>query len=227
MFEFRFYELWREAEYVETLALGVFNSFWLMVVGSIIGFVFGLLLALAQAKSVPFVIRYVSISYIEFIRNTPFIVQLFFVVFGLPMLLGYTWSLQASALLAIVLNFSAYFGEVTRAGIEAVPDGQIEGSYSLGMTRRQTIRDVILPQALANVYPSLTSQFVFLFLTTGLISEIGVQELTWAGRFVADRTFRDFEVFITLTILYMLMVYVFLGTLTLLKRVAFPWWGLK
>ena len=227
MFEFRFYEIWRSAEYVSTLFMGVFNSFWLTVIGSIIGFGFGLLLALAQARSVPFIIRSLSISYIEFIRNTPFIVQLFFVVFGLPMLLGYTWSLEASALLAIVLNFSAYFGEVTRAGIEAVPNGQIEGSLSLGMNKRQTIFDVVLPQALASVYPSLTSQFVFLFLTTGLISEIGVQELTWAGRFVADRTFRDFEVFITLTILYMLMVYVFLAALTLFKRLAFPWWGLK
>jgi len=227
VFEFRFYEIWRSPEYILTLLQGVFNSFWLTVIGSIIGFAFGLLLALAQSKSALGVFRYLSISYVEFIRNTPFIVQLFFVVFGLPLLLGYNWSLEASALLAIVLNFSAYFGEVTRAGIEAVPDGQSEGAHSLGMSKRQTVFDVVLPQALASVYPSLTSQFVFLFLTTGLISEIGVRDLTWAGRFVADRTFRDFEVFITLTVLYMLMVYVFLGALAAFKRRAFPWWGLK
>lgn len=227
MFEFRFYEIWRSAEYLETLFNGVVTSFWLTVVGGIIGFAMGIILALAQAKAVNVVIRYATISYIEFIRNTPFIVQLFFVVFGLPLLLGYNWSLENSALLAIVLNFSAYFGEVTRAGIEAVSKGQYESAYSLGMTKRQTMYDIVLPQALANVYPSLTSQFVFLFLTTGLISEVGVQDLTWSGRFVADRTFRDFEVFITLTVLYMLMVYIFLSSLMFLKRKIFPWWGLK
>ncbi|MGB5870621.1 MAG: amino acid ABC transporter permease [Albidovulum sp.] len=227
MFEFRFYEIWRSGEYLETLFYGILTSFWLTVVGSIIGFAMGIVLALAQAKNVNVFIRYTVVSYIEFVRNTPFIVQLFFVVFGLPLLLNYHWSLQNSALLAIVLNFSAYFGEVTRAGIEAVSKGQTEGAYSLGMTKRQTILDVILPQALANVYPSLTSQFVFLFLTTGLISEVGVQDLTWAGRFVADRTFRDFEVFIVLTILYMLMVYFFMGVMALIKRMVFPWWGLR
>lgn len=227
MFEFRFYEIWRSGEYIEVLFNGVVTSFWLTVVGSAIGFAIGVVLALAQAKAVPLIIRLPVVSYIEFIRNTPFIVQLFFVVFGLPLLLNYHWSLQNSALLAIVLNFSAYLGEVIRAGMDAIPKGQTEGAFSLGMTKRQTIFDVVLPQAIASVYPSLTSQFVFLFLTTGLISEIGVEDLTWAGRFVADRTFRDFEVFITLTVLYMLMVYFFMGALMLIKRMAFPWWGLK
>jgi polar amino acid transport system permease protein len=227
MFEFRFYEIWRSGEYIEILFNGVVTSFWLTVVGSAIGFAIGVVLALAQAKAVPLIIRLPVVSYIEFIRNTPFIVQLFFVVFGLPLLLNYHWSLQNSALLAIVLNFSAYLGEVIRAGMDAIPKGQTEGAFSLGMTKRQTIFDVVLPQAIASVYPSLTSQFVFLFLTTGLISEIGVEDLTWAGRFVADRTFRDFEVFITLTVLYMLMVYFFMGALMLIKRMAFPWWGLK
>lgn len=227
MFDFRFYEIWRSREYIDVLLNGIFNSFWLTVIGSAIGFAIGVILALAQSKTVPVVIRASIISYIEFIRNTPFIVQLFFVVFGLPLLLNYRWSLEASALLAIVLNFSAYLGEVIRAGMVAVPKGQTEGAYSLGMTRRQTIFDVILPQAIANVYPSLTSQFIFLFLTTGLISEVGVEDLTWAGRFVADRTFRDFEVFIALTVLYMSMSYFFMGALQVIKRLVFPWWGHK
>jgi len=173
------------------------------------------------------VIRAAAVSYVEFIRNTPFIVQLFSVVFGLPLLLNYRWPLESSAVLAIVLNFSAYLGEVIRAGIDVIAKGQREGAYSLGMTPRQTLFDVILPQAIANVYPSLTSQFIFLFLTTGLISEVGVEDLTWAGRFIADRTFRDFEVFITLTVLYMAMSYFFMGALQLIRQFAFPWWGRK
>lgn len=225
MFEFRFYEIWRQPEYVDTLLLGVWNSLWLTVVGSIIGITLGCMLALAQGREMPLWLRFPSVSYVEFIRNTPFIVQLFFVVFGLPMLLGYTWSLESSVVLAIALNFSAYFGEVIRAGIQSVSKGQTEGAFALGMTRWQTIKDVILPQAIAKVFPSMTSQFVFLFLTTGLVSEIGVKDLTWAGRFVADRTFRDFEVYIVLTILYMLMVYVFKGGFAVMFRTAFPWWG--
>ncbi|MGH1412629.1 MAG: amino acid ABC transporter permease [Pelagimonas sp.] len=225
MFDFRFYELWRSPEYVQTLLMGVGNSFWLTLVGSVFGIVFGVLLALAQGRGMPFGLRFASMSYVEFVRNTPFIVQLFFVVFGLPLLLGYTWSLEASVVLAITLNFAAYYGEVIRAGIQSVPQGQVEGAMALGMSRWQTIFDVVLPQAIAKVYPSMVSQFVFLFLTTGLVSEIGVKDLTWAGRFVAGRTFRDFEVFIVLTILYMLLVYIFKGGFAILFRTAFPWWG--
>ncbi len=225
MFDFRFYEISRQPEYIETLAYGVLNSLWLTILGSLFGVVLGVLLALGQGRDMPLWIKAPSVSYVEFLRNTPFIVQLFFVVFGLPLLLGYTWSLEASVVLAITLNFSAYYGEVIRAGIQAVAKGQTEGAMALGMTRWQTIFDVILPQAIAKVFPSMTSQFVFLFLTTGLVSEIGVQDLTWAGRYVADRTFRDFEVFIVLTILYMLMVFAFKGSFALMFRMAFPWWG--
>jgi len=191
------------------------------------GFAMGLGLALLQLPGTKAVYRYVAVAYIEFVRNTPFIVQLFFVAFGLPLLLKYQWSFEASALLAMTLNFSAYFAEVIRAGMDAVKQGQYEASESLSLTRRQSIFHVILPQALANVWPSLSSQFVFLFLTTGLISEIGVEDLTWSGRFVADRTFRDFEVFIVITILYVLMAFMFLGGFNLLKRFIFPWWGKK
>jgi len=225
MFEFRFYEIWRSPEYVENIISGCFTSFSLSLVGGITGFILGLMLALSQLPQNHAIIRIASVSYVEFIRNTPFIVQLFFVAFGLPLLLNYQWTFETSALLAITLNFSAYFAEVIRAGMNGVKRGQYEAAESLSLTRTQSLRYVILPQAIANVLPSISSQFIFLFLTTGLISEIGVEELTWAGRFVADRTFRDFEVFIVLTVLYMLMVYIFLGGFQLIRRFAFPWWG--
>ena len=91
------------------------------------------------------------------------------------------------------------------------------------MTKSQTFFDIILPQALANVYPSLTSQFIFLFLTTGLISEIGVEELTWSGRYIADRNFRDFEVFIILTVLHVLIVFTYKFIFRLFHKLIFPW----
>lgn len=227
MFDFRFYEIWRSDEFIAALIQGMLNSFWLSALGGILGFLFGLVLATSQERSVFWGVRYLARAYVEVVRNTPFIVQLFFVAFGLPLLLDYQWSFYASALLAITLNFSAYFSEIVRSGIESIDKGQLEASTSLCLTKRQTLFDIILPQALVKVYPSLTSQFIFLFLTTGLVSEISVEDLTWAGRFIADRNFRDFEVFIVLTVLYMFMAWVFKIILQLIKRYAFPWSEVK
>ena len=223
MFDFRFYEIWREPDFVDRLINGVWVSVELTTAGGMLGLIMGLVLAGTQSSTSPGPLRYASISYIEAIRNTPFIVQLFFVTFGLPMIFNYRWPFEASALLAMVLNFSAYFAEVLRAGIESVHRGQIEAAQSLCLTRRQTFFDIVLPQAFANIWPSLTSQFVFLFLTTGLISEIGVEDLTWSGRYIADRNFRDFEVFIVLTVLYVLVVFTYKAVFGLIQRFAFPW----
>lgn len=227
MFDFRFYEIWRSEEFVLTLVQGAFNSVWLTIVGGFVGFLLGITLALSQDKSVFIGVRIIARSYVELIRNTPFVVQMFFIAFGLPILLDLQWSFYFSALLAITLNFSAYFAEIIRSGINSIPKGQIEAAQSLGMTKAYTIKDIVLPQALAKVYPSLTSQFIFLFLTTGLISEIGVEDLTWAGRFIADRNFRDFEVYLVLTGIYMSLSWSFIFILNNLKQKAFPWWGLK
>lgn len=223
MFDFRFYEIWRSEEFVSTLLDGAFTSFWLSAVGGCLGFILGLILAISQDKSVFWAMRYTARAYIELIRNTPFIVQLFFVAFGLPLLFDYQWSFYSSALLAITLNFSAYFAEIVRSGISTIDKGQLEASTSLCLNKRETLFDIVLPQALVKVYPSLTSQFIFLFLTTGLVSEISVEELTWAGRFISDRNFRDFEVFITLTVMYILLAWFFKFILQLIKRYAFPW----
>ena len=223
MFDFRFYEIWRSEEFVQVLFEGAFNSFWLTTVGGILGFILGTGLALLQDKSVFVGLRLLARSYVEIIRNTPFVVQMFFVAFGLPILLDMQWSFFASALLAIMLNFSAYFSEIIRSGIDSTPKGQIEAAYSLGFKKYDLFKDIILPQALEKVYPSLVSQFVFLFLTTGLISEIGVEDITWAGRFISDRNFRDFEVYLLLSAIYMSMSWMFILILNGCRRKLFPW----
>jgi len=210
-----------------TLLEGAFNSFWLTWVGAIFGFILGISLALLQDKSIFIGIRIIARSYVEFIRNTPFVVQMFFVAFGLPILLDMQWSFYTSALLAIMLNFSAYFAEIIRSGIESIPKGQVEAAHSLGIKKYHLVKDIVIPQALNKVYPSLVSQFIFLFLTTGLISEIGVEDLTWAGRFVSDRTFRDFEVYLLLSAAYMIMSWVFILFLNSARQKLFPWGNAK
>jgi len=222
MFEFRFYEIWRNPEYIERLFNGIFISFWLTVVAAIVGFLLALLLASGRLSKNA-LLSWPAATFVEVVRNTPLIVQLFFVVFGLPMLLGYRWPFELSALLALSLNFSAYYSEIIRAGLDNLELGQHDAANSLGFSKRQAFFLVILPQALANIYPSLVSQFVFLFLTTGIISEIGIEELTWSGRFIADRTFRDFEVYLILTCCYVGMALLFRAFFALLAARLFPW----
>lgn len=220
--DLRFFEIYRRSDYLWTLLEGALFSIGLTVAAAVMGFVFALVLSGVRFAQVPY-LRNVATCYVEFIRNTPLIVQLFFVAFGLPMLLGYQWPFWAHALLALVLNFSAYFSEILRAGYGTVPSGQREAAAALGMGDLLIFFKIILPQAVAKMYPSLASQFIFLFLTTGVISEIGVNDLTQAGKFIDSRTFRTFEVFFTLTVLYIAISLTFKVMLAGLQRRLFAW----
>jgi polar amino acid transport system permease protein len=221
--DFRFYEIWREPEYVTRLLDGIWMSVWLTVLAGVLGFSFAIVLAVLRRSKEQRVLSWAAASYIELIRNTPLIVQLFFVAFGLPLSLGYRWPFEASALLALSLNFSAYYAEIVRAGLDNIEQGQTDAHQALALPKYKAFFLVILPQAMAKVYPSLVSQFIFLFLTTGIISELGIEELTWSGRFIADRTFRDFEVFLVLTAIYVLLAMMFKAAFHLGGKRFFPW----
>ncbi|MFY0615166.1 MAG: amino acid ABC transporter permease [Hyphomicrobiaceae bacterium] len=221
-FELRFFEIYRSWQFLELLARGAATSAALAVVGGCAGLALATVLASLRYANVP-VLAQAAACYVEFIRNTPLIVQLFFVAFGLPLLLGYVWPFWAHAMLALTLNFSAYFSEILRAGLAAVSGSQIEAARALGLSWLATFTQITLPQAFAAMYPSLNSQFIFLFLTTGVIAEIGVEDLTSAGLFIDSRTFRSFEVFITLTVIYVALALAFKMLLKLLERRLFAW----
>lgn len=221
--DFRFYEIWREPEYISRLLEGIFTSVWLTVLAAILGFSLAIVLALLRRSRQYVFLSWFAAVYIEVVRNTPLIVQLFFVAFGLPMLFGYRWPFEASALLALSLNFSAYYAEIVRAGLDNVDQGQIDAYNALALSKVSAFFLIVIPQAIAKVYPSLVSQFVFLFLTTGIISELGIEELTWSGRFIADRTFRDFEVFLVLTLIYVLLALAFKTLFHFGGKRMFPW----
>lgn len=220
--DLRFFEIYRNAEYLQLLLEGAGLSAGLTVAGGVAGFCLATVLALVRYWRLP-VVHNVATVYVEFIRNTPLIVQLFFVAFGLPLLLGYRWPFWGHALLALTLNFSAYFAEILRAGFVSVARGQLEAARALGLPKVLTFRKIVFPQAVAAMYPSLTSQFIFLFLTTGVIAEIGVRDLTYAGLFIDSRSFRSFEVFITLTVIYVLMALGFKAILKLMHDRLFRW----
>ena len=220
--EFRFYEIYRSEEFLLLLLKGMYVSLWLTIGAAIFGFVFANLLAVSRLNKIP-IFGILSTAFVEFTRNTPLIVQLFFIAFGLPLLLGYQWPFWSHALLALSLNFSAYFAEILRAGFEDVHKGQIEAAKSLGLPKMVIFVKIIFPQALCMVYPALNSQFIFLFLTTGIISEIGVKELTQAGVYIDSRTFRSFEVFFTLTILYIFLSLMLKTALKFIYNRIFFW----
>ena len=122
--DLRFFEIYRNPEYLGLLVEGAFVSFALTLVAGLIGFGLASILASLRHYAVP-VLAHLATAYVEFIRNTPLIVQLFFFAFGLPALLGYQWPFWAHALLALSINFSAYFSEIIRSGLQSVGDGQI------------------------------------------------------------------------------------------------------
>ena len=208
MFEFRFFEIYRSEEYLGLLLDGVLVTGSLTVASSIAAFCVAILIAILRYWEIP-VLAKLSTAYVEFIRNTPLIVQLFFFAFGLPALLSYVWPFWCHALLALTVNFSGYFSAILYSGFLKTPMGQIEAAKSIGLKKWVIFRKVIFPQTLRSMYPSLCSQFIFVFLTTGVISEIGVVDLTHAGLFIDSRTFRSFEVFIVLTMGYVLMALLF------------------
>lgn len=180
---------------------GALTSLGLTIAAGIIGFVVALILAFLRYKRVRVLDR-IAASYIDFIRNTPLIVQLFFIAFGLPLLFGYVWPFWCHALLALSINFSGYFAEILRSGFASTQKGQIEAAAALNLPNKTVFGSIIVPQTLIKMFPSLSSQFIFLFLTTGVISEIGVEDLTHAGLYIDSRTFRSFEVYIILSALY-------------------------
>ena len=206
--ELRFFELYRSPEYIYLLLEGAAVSFSITAVAGFLGFLFAFFLAGFRYFEVP-IAGSLAVIYVDFIRNTPLIVQLFFIAFGLPLLFGYVWPFWYHALLALSINFSGYFAEILRSGFASTHKGQLAAAAALNLSQATVFKSLIVPQTLIKMYPSLSSQFIFLFLTTGIISEIGVVDLTHAGLFIDSRTFRSFEVFITLTVMYGLIALTF------------------
>ncbi len=215
MFDFRFFEIYRSPEYLYLILDGILISSSLTIASGFLGFIIAFFLAaMIYWNFSP--LNFFSICWIDFIRNTPLIVQLFFVTFGLPLIFEYVWPFWAHALLALTINFTGYFGEILRSGYNSTPTNQLEAAYSLNLKKITIFRKIVLPHTLIKMFPSLSSQFIFIFLTTGIISEIGVNDLTHAGLYIDSRTFRTFEIFIILSILYVTLSLLFKSSLEII-----------
>jgi polar amino acid transport system permease protein len=143
-------------------------------------------------------------AYVELIRNTPFIVQLFFIFFGLPAA-GVMLTPEIAAVIAMVLNLGAYSTEILRAGIEATPRGQIEAAESLALSPLQVFLHVVLPPSFKRVWPALVSQIIIVMLGSAVCGQISTPELSYAANLIQSRNFRAFEAFIIATAVYLLL----------------------
>ncbi len=141
-------------------------------------------------------------GYVELIRNTPFIVQLFFIYFGLPSI-GVKLSPEVASVIAMVVNLGAYAAEIVRAGIDNTPRGQIEAARSLALTELQVFTRVVLPPALGRVWPALVSQIVIVMLGSAVCGQISAQELSYSANLIQSRNFRAFEAYIVATAIYL------------------------
>jgi polar amino acid transport system permease protein len=143
-------------------------------------------------------------AYVELMRNTPFLVQLFMIFFGLP-LLGLRMTGTQAALLAMTLNLAAYATEIIRAGVDSIHKSQIEAGLSLALSHRQVFQYVVLQPAIARVWPALSSQFVLMLLASSICSFISVPELSGAAAIIEQRSFRSFEVYMIVTLAYLVL----------------------
>lgn len=192
-------------------------SFGAMLLGTVVA------LVCAVGKTAgPAPIRWAVEAYIEIIRNTPFLIQIFFIFFALPAL-GIRMSPNVAALVALTVNVGAYATEIIRAGIESIQRGQVEAGIALGLKRAQIFRYIIMKPALRTIYPALTSQFIYLMLTSSVVSVISATDLAAAGNDIQSRTFAAFEVYIVITAIYFLLSIGFSGLFSLVQRLAFSY----
>ncbi|MBU2065731.1 MAG: amino acid ABC transporter permease [Gammaproteobacteria bacterium] len=200
---------------LDLLLQGAGFTLALTAVGTLLGVGLGIIGAVLRAWRIkPF--NTLFGVYVELIRNTPFIVQLFFIFFGLPAL-GVRLTEWEAAVLAMVINLGAYSTEIIRAGIQAIPHGQLEAAAALAMSRVETFRYVVLRPALAKVWPALSSQIIIVMLGSAVCSQISTEELSFAANFIQSRNFRAFETYLVTTLIYLAMA--------ILIRQLLAWFG--
>ena len=185
------------------LLKGVVWTLGLTAISALIGVAVGIACAWARVYGATW-LKWVVGAYVELIRNTPFIVQLFFIFFGLPAA-GFRLSPETASIIAMVINLGAYAAEIIRAGIEATPRGQIEAALSLALTRAQVFVRVVLPPALKKVWPSLVSQIIIVMLGSAVCGQISTEELSYAANLIQSRNFRAFEAFLIVTAIYLVL----------------------
>ena len=207
--------------YWQDLLDGALLTLGLAALSMVAGFAVGLLTALAR-RSQWSALRLAGGCYVEVVRNTPFLLQIMFIFFGLPSA-GISLRPWPAAVLALSLNCGAYSAEIIRAGIQAVPRGQFEAGAALGLRPLQVFRRIVLKPALRVTFPALSSQFILALLTTSIVSSISAEEMTSVAQAIDSLTFRSFEIYVVVTALYLAMASAFSLAFRAIDRAAFSY----
>lgn len=208
------------AQIYSALSAGVVTTLWVTAVAFTLAILLGLLVAMARTSGHR-VLRELATFYVEIVRGIPVLVLLFYIAFvAAPAMVGaVNWLLQPSgssitvrqfdfawrAIVALTIAYSSFIAEIFRAGIEAVPKGQIEAARALGLSRFSTFRLVIFPQALRTILPPLGNDFVSMIKDSALVSALGVQDITQLGKVYSSGTFKFFETYNVVAFLYLTM----------------------
>ncbi len=201
------------------------NSFPVLLVGALVtikitaisvalGVVIGLVVGVARISQVK-PLRLLAMAYIDFLRGTPLLVQIFLIYFALPVISGQRVDPFFAAITACSINSGAYVAEIFRSGIQSIDKGQMEAGRSLGMTWLQTMWHIILPQAVKRVIPQIGNEFIALLKDSSLVSVIGFEELTRSGQLIIARTYGSLEIWPCVAIIYLVM------TLSISQLVAY------
>ncbi|MBN9441222.1 MAG: amino acid ABC transporter permease [Bosea sp. (in: a-proteobacteria)] len=188
------------------LLLACLGTFGLALGGMALAIVIGIGGVILRDSRVA-ALRWLVKGFVELVRNTPFLVQIFFIYFALP-LAGVRLDPTPTAIIALGINGGAYAIEIIRGGVQSIGKGQIEAGLALGLHKAQVFRLIVLKPALRAIFPSLTSQFVLLTLTTSVCSAISAYELTSVAQRIESDSFRSFEVYGTITLFYLIISWV-------------------
>lgn len=189
------------------LVQGTIDTIVLSAQSITFGLAVGLVAALARTNGPKWAGALVA-TYVEAFRNTPLLVQLFLIFFGLPYL-GLRLSAEQAALFAVSINLGAYSTEIFRAGLLAIPKTQIEAGLALGLSRLQVVRHIVIVPALRIIYPALTGQLTLTLLGTSIVSAVSASELTLAGARIESQTFRSLETFLMVAAIYITITFAF------------------
>jgi polar amino acid transport system permease protein len=185
---------------------GALRTLQITSLAVLLGLIIGTFVGMARLSKHRF-LRYPAAVYVEFLRGTPLLVQIFIIYFGLPAV-GLNIPRYPSGIIALGINSGAYIAEIVRAGIQSIPKGQTEAAKSLGMTYWQTMRYIILPQAFRNILPALGNEFIALTKDSSLVSVIAIRELLRSGQIVISRTYQSFAVYIAVALIYFVMTFI-------------------
>ncbi|MGG4200680.1 amino acid ABC transporter permease [Peribacillus frigoritolerans] len=188
------------------LLKGLQVTLYIFVIAIILGFLIGLLVALLRLAPIK-ILNWIAKVYVDAIRGTPFIVQLFFIYFGVNSLNLISLDSTTAGIITVAINAGAYFAEIIRAGIQSIDKGQTEAARSIGFNGAQTMRYVVLPQAFRRMLPTITNQSIISLKDTSLLSVIGIADLTQQGQIQASATFEAFKVWLAVGVIYFIIIY--------------------